>query len=108
LLGEALVTNHAGASIAGGINGIVAIGGGSSVFNAGTISSGAAAIEFGGTGDTLTLAQGSVISGNVLPAAIFSSLAGPARRRSMSARSTPPRSIGASAPSTKSTARSGR
>ena len=40
--------------------------GGSSVFNAGTISGGTAAIQFGGTGNTLTLAQGSVISGNVL------------------------------------------
>ena len=40
--------------------------GGSSVFNAGTISGGTAAIQFGGIGNTLTLAQGSVISGNVL------------------------------------------
>ena len=41
-------------------------GGGSTVFNAGSISGGTAAIEFSGAGNTLTLAQGSVISGNVL------------------------------------------
>ena len=60
------VTNRAGASIAGGQYGIVAGGGGSSVFNAGTISGGSAAIQFAGTGNTLTLAQGSAITGNVL------------------------------------------
>ncbi len=37
--------------------------GGSSVFNAGTISSVISAIQFAGTGNTLTLAQGSVING---------------------------------------------
>ena len=63
---NAIVTNNAGASIAGGANGIIAFGGGSSVFNAGTISGGTAAIQFAGTGNTLTLAQGSVISGIVL------------------------------------------
>ena len=40
--------------------------GGSSVFNAGTISGGTAAIRFAGVGNTLTLAQGSAITGNVL------------------------------------------
>jgi autotransporter-associated beta strand protein len=63
---NATVTNDAGASIAGGLYGIRAFAGGSSVFNAGTISGGTAAIQFGGAGNTLTLAQGSVISGNVL------------------------------------------
>jgi uncharacterized protein with beta-barrel porin domain len=85
---NATVTNHAGASITGGqygihaqtgfanvtnsgsitgssLYGISAGTGGSSVFNAGTISGGATAIQFAGAGNTLTLAQGSVISGNV-------------------------------------------
>ena len=62
----ATVTNNAGASITGGQYGIIAGDGGSSVFNAGTISGGAAAIQFAGSGNTLTLAPGSVISGNVL------------------------------------------
>jgi len=62
---NATVTNNAGASITGGQYGIRAFVGGSSVFNAGTIS-GAAAIQFLGVGNTLTLAQGSVITGNVL------------------------------------------
>jgi hypothetical protein len=59
------VTN-AGAAITGGLIGIEANAGGSSVFNAGTISGGTAAIEFLGSGNTLTLAPGSVISGKVL------------------------------------------
>ena len=86
---HATVTNNAGASIAGGqvgifsssglVNvtnygsisgtsayGIDAGGGGSSVFNAGTISGGTAAIRFAGSGNTLTLAPGSIITGNVL------------------------------------------
>ncbi len=64
----ATVTNNAGGSISGGVNGIFAVGGvgGSSVFNAGTISGGTNAIQFTGTGNTLTLAPGSVISGLVL------------------------------------------
>ena len=64
---NATVTNNAGASIAGGQFGIIAsTAGSSSVFNAGTISGGTAAIQFAGIGNTLTLAQGSVISGDVL------------------------------------------
>ena len=63
---DATVTNNVGGSIAGGWFGIHAFAGGSSVFNAGTISGGTAAIQFAGIGNTLTLAQGSVISGNVL------------------------------------------
>jgi uncharacterized protein with beta-barrel porin domain len=86
---NATVTNDAGAIITGGqygifsnagfvnvsnygsitgtsTNGIYAASGGSSVFNAGTISGGTAAIRFSGSGNTLTLAPGSVISGNVL------------------------------------------
>jgi hypothetical protein len=59
------VTNKAGANIGGGDYGIRALGGGSSVFNAGTIGGFIGAIEFGGTGNTLTLAQGSDIWGNV-------------------------------------------
>ena len=59
------VTNLAGASIAGGDT-TIGGGAGSSVFNAGTISGGIAAIQFSGSGNTLTLAPGSVISGNVL------------------------------------------
>lgn len=58
------VTNFG--SITGGSAGIIALSGGSSVFNAGTISGGTAAIQFSGTGNTLTLAQSSVITGNVL------------------------------------------
>jgi uncharacterized protein with beta-barrel porin domain len=62
-----VVTNNAGASINGTSVGIQAqVGGGSSVFNAGSISGGSAAIQFAGSGNTLTLAPGSVISGNVL------------------------------------------
>ena len=60
------VTNNAGASITGAKYGIYAGGGSSTVFNAGTISGGTAAIRFAGTGNTLTLAPGSVITGNVL------------------------------------------
>ncbi|MEA2917276.1 MAG: hypothetical protein QOJ15_9357 [Bradyrhizobium sp.] len=63
---DATVTNNAGASITGGQYGIYAGGSGSSVFNAGTISGGIGAIRFAGSGNTLTLAPGSVISGNVL------------------------------------------
>jgi hypothetical protein len=66
-LANATVTNNAGASITGGQVGIqVNVGGGSSVFNAGSISGGTAAISFAGTGNTLTLAPGSAITGNVL------------------------------------------
>ncbi|OKO79105.1 hypothetical protein AC630_18050 [Bradyrhizobium sp. AS23.2] len=60
------VTNNAGGSITGAWYGIIASAGGSSVFNAGTISGGTAAIQFSGRGNTLTLAPGSVTSGNVL------------------------------------------
>jgi len=62
------VTNNAGGSITGGSGyGIYLFGGGSSVFNAGTISGGTAAIGFAaGAGNTLTLAAGSAITGNVL------------------------------------------
>jgi uncharacterized protein with beta-barrel porin domain len=60
-----IVTNNAGASITSAGTAIEAAGGGSSVFNAGTIS-GSTAIHFAGTGNTLTLAPGSVITGNVL------------------------------------------
>ena len=64
---NATVTNNAGASIAGGQFGIIAsTAGSSSVFNAGAISGGTAAIQFAGIGNTLTLAQGTVISGDVL------------------------------------------
>jgi uncharacterized protein with beta-barrel porin domain len=63
---NATVINNAGASIAGGVTGIVAHAGGSSVFNAGTISGGSAAIQFAGTGNTLTLAPTSQIFGLVL------------------------------------------
>ena len=60
------MTNNTGASITGGVYGIFASAGGSSVFNAGTISGVTAAIRFTGTGNTLTLAPGSVINGNVI------------------------------------------
>ena len=82
-----MVTNNAGASITSRQVGIFALGsgssifnagtisgshaaiqlldGGSSVFNAGTISSDFSAIRFAGTGNTLTLAPGSVITGDV-------------------------------------------
>jgi autotransporter-associated beta strand protein len=62
----ATVTNNAGGSITGTLYGIYAAGGGSSVVNAGSISGVTAAILFAGTGNTLTLAPGSAISGNVL------------------------------------------
>jgi autotransporter-associated beta strand protein len=63
---SATVINNAGGLISGADFGIVAAGGGSSVFNAGTITGGALAIQFGGTGNTLTLGPGSVINGNVI------------------------------------------
>ena len=63
---DATVINNTGAFITGGQYGIFTSGGGSSVFNAGTISGSVAAIQFAGGGNTLTLAPGSVISGNVL------------------------------------------
>jgi uncharacterized protein with beta-barrel porin domain len=62
---NATVTNNTGASITGGLAGVIAGAGGSSVFNAGTII-GTAAIQFAGTGNTLTLAPGSAITGHVL------------------------------------------
>jgi uncharacterized protein with beta-barrel porin domain len=62
--GFANVTNFG--SITGGQYGIIVASGGSSVFNAGTISGGTAGIRFAGSGNTLTLAPGSVITGNVL------------------------------------------
>ena len=65
-LHDATVINATGGCITGGQFGIVANGGGSSVFNAGTISGGTAAIQFAGTDNTLTLARGSVITGNGL------------------------------------------
>jgi hypothetical protein len=62
-----MVTNNAGASISSAGIGIHALsGGGSAIFNAGSIAGVTAAIQFAGTGNTLTLAPGSVISGNVL------------------------------------------
>ncbi|MDP3075609.1 autotransporter domain-containing protein [Bradyrhizobium sp.] len=48
--------------------GIRAFNAGSSIFNAGTIGGATAAISFTGGGNTLTLAPGSVINGNVLGA----------------------------------------
>ncbi|MEH2475489.1 autotransporter-associated beta strand protein [Nitrobacteraceae bacterium AZCC 2161] len=60
-----VTVNAVGGSLSGTNNG-VSLGGGSSVFNAGAISGGTAAIRFAGSGNTLTLAQGSVITGNVL------------------------------------------
>jgi autotransporter-associated beta strand protein len=63
---SATVTNNAGGLISGADFGIVAAGGGSTIFNAGTITGGTSAIQFGGTGNTLTLAPGSVINGNVI------------------------------------------
>src|SRR6266436_4659195 len=60
--GTISATAGAGASAVG----IRAGSGGSSIFNAGTISGGTAAIQFAGTGNTLTLAPGSAISGLVL------------------------------------------
>lgn len=64
--GATTVTNNAGGSITGALVGIFASTGGSSVFNAGTLGGGTAAVQFAGTGNTLTLATTSVISGNVL------------------------------------------
>ena len=64
----ATVVNKAGGSIVGNLHGIYNFGGGSSVWNAGTISGSMAAITFSGSGNTLTLAPGSVISGNVVGA----------------------------------------
>jgi autotransporter-associated beta strand protein len=63
---SATVTNNAGGSIFGHDIGIVAAGGGSTIFNAGTITGGISAIQFGGIGNTLTLGPGSVINGNVI------------------------------------------
>lgn len=61
------VTVDRNASVTGNNRGIF-LGTGASVTNAGTISGGAAAIQFAGVGNTLTLAPGSVINGNVLAA----------------------------------------
>jgi uncharacterized protein with beta-barrel porin domain len=67
---EVNVTNFgtiSGIAAAGGSGlGIRAGGGGSSIFNAGSISGSTAAIQFAGSGNTLTLGPGSVISGLVL------------------------------------------
>ena len=63
--GSAILINNAGASITGDTYGVWGRGG-SSVWNAGTISGGTAAIRLLGTGNTITLAPGSSISGNVL------------------------------------------
>ncbi|MDB5564548.1 MAG: outer rane autotransporter barrel domain protein [Tardiphaga sp.] len=60
-----VTVNAISGSLSGTNNGVF-LGGGSTVFNAGTISGGTAAIRFAGSGNTLTLAQGSVITGNVL------------------------------------------
>jgi autotransporter-associated beta strand protein len=65
-VGSVTVTNNSGASITGVRYGISAFSGGSSVTNAGSISGGTAAIDFAGTGNTLTLLPGSTISGAVL------------------------------------------
>lgn len=62
----ATVVNLAGGSITGGSTGGVYAGGGSSIFNAGFIGGGTNAIAFAAGGNTVTLAPGSVISGNVL------------------------------------------
>jgi uncharacterized protein with beta-barrel porin domain len=62
-----IVTNNAGGRISSVNTAIAAGAGGSSVFNAGSIiSTGGAAISFTGAGNTLTLAAGSAITGNVL------------------------------------------
>jgi uncharacterized protein with beta-barrel porin domain len=62
-----MVTNNAGATLSSAGIGVDALsGGGSSIFNAGSITGATAAIQFAGTGNTLTLAPGSVLSGNVL------------------------------------------
>jgi autotransporter-associated beta strand protein len=63
---SATVTNNAGGLISGAEFGIIAAGGGSTIFNAGTITGGISAIQFGGIGNTLTLGPGSVITGNVI------------------------------------------
>ena len=62
----AIVTNDFGGSIAGSNYGIRALGGNSSITNAGAISGTLTAIQFDGGGNTLTLAPTSVITGNVL------------------------------------------
>lgn len=62
----AAITNNAGATITGASNGIFLSAGGSSIFNAGIVTGGTTAISFAGTGNTLTLAPGSVIGGNVI------------------------------------------
>jgi uncharacterized protein with beta-barrel porin domain len=64
-LGDGTVINNVGASIAGRV-GIVANAGGSSVFNAGSIIGDTVAIQFAGTGNTLTLAPTSQMFGLVL------------------------------------------
>ena len=60
------VTNNAGGVISAGRYAIVSSAGGATVFNAGTINGGTAAIQFAGNGNTLTLAQGSTITGAVV------------------------------------------
>lgn len=64
--GTVILVNNAGSTISGSSFGILATAGGSSVYNAGTIIGvGGTAISFAGTGNTLTIAPGSVISGGV-------------------------------------------
>jgi autotransporter-associated beta strand protein len=65
--GTVTIDIASGATVSAGGTAIVAGGAsGATIFNAGTITGAAAAIQFGGTGNTLTLAPGSVINGKVL------------------------------------------
>nr|WP_244670674.1 autotransporter domain-containing protein [Rhodoplanes elegans] len=62
--GAATIVNAAGATI-GGSGGAIMPGAGTSIYNSGTIFA-ATAIQFTGGGNTLTLAPGSTIYGNVI------------------------------------------
>jgi autotransporter-associated beta strand protein len=65
--GNVTIDIASGATVSAGGTAIVAgAARGATIFNAGTISGAAAAIQFGGAGNTLTLAPGSAINGKVL------------------------------------------
>jgi autotransporter-associated beta strand protein len=65
--GNVTIDIASGVTVSAGGTAIVAgAARGATIFNAGTISGVAAAIQFGGAGNTLTLAPGSVINGKVL------------------------------------------
>jgi uncharacterized protein with beta-barrel porin domain len=66
--GNVILINNAGAEVSGGFFGVISGGGGggTSVVNAGTISAGSRAIQFTGTGNTVTNNAGGILTGGDL------------------------------------------